>query len=188
MLPTPHHTYLLCHLRFHRLQDSRLNTIALIPSMPLSRLHSEGSNMPNRSGSVLGGAFIGFVIIVALRFAFPGMEILFGDLIGGFIAGPVAGGARMVRGAIAGILAGIFGGIVVSNSCSDSRRLHRRNPGRNLQRLFRRSTGTNRGNNRSSNSGLRRRNSIIHRRTNWRGNKKPGLNQRACYIGCCEVT
>jgi hypothetical protein len=63
-------------------------------------------------GSTLFGAFVGFVVILALAWLFPGIGHILGGLIGGFVAGLVA--HSMIKGPIAGFLAAISAGIVLA--------------------------------------------------------------------------
>lgn len=61
-------------------------------------------------GNTLLGAFVGFIVIIALACLFPGIGHLVGGLIGGFVAGLIARG--IIRGSIAGFIAGVAGGII----------------------------------------------------------------------------
>lgn len=66
----------------------------------------------NGLGNTLAGAFVGFVIILALAWLFPGIGHIAGGLIGGFVAGLIARG--MIKGTIAGFIAAIGAGIVLA--------------------------------------------------------------------------
>ncbi len=63
-------------------------------------------------GKTLFGAFVGFVVILALAWLFPGIGHIAGGLIGGFIAGLIT--RSMIKGPIAGFLAAIGAGIVLA--------------------------------------------------------------------------
>jgi len=63
-------------------------------------------------GSTLLGAFVGFIVIIALAFLFPGIGHIVGGFIGGFVAGLIARG--MLKGALAGFLSAVAGGIILA--------------------------------------------------------------------------
>ena len=66
-------------------------------------------------GSILLGAFVGFIVTlllgVTLGLLLPFVGVLIGMFLGGFVAGVIAGG--VVRGAIAGLLAGLLGAVII---------------------------------------------------------------------------
>lgn len=66
--------------------------------------------MVKKMGNTFLGAFVGFMVIAALAYLFPGIGHILGGFIGGFIAGVVA--KSMIKGAIAGFIAGSLGAIL----------------------------------------------------------------------------
>lgn len=62
-------------------------------------------------GSIGLGAFIGFLITVALGIIFPGAGHILGAFLGGIVAGLIARG--IIGGTIAGILSGVFSAIIL---------------------------------------------------------------------------